>query len=438
MTRFYAALAIVACVIFCAGQTDAQTVVASEDFDGGALNLTSGFDPGTENLDGGGGDWYGVGSLDVWPQAGGIPFGMIDESITNFLTDTEGILSDATSDRLNNFFGIADTREWTDDVNGDPTNPLVTSWTFDISSATGAMQLNIDMGQCSDGNSFTGFNEGFVLFEYSIDGAPFQTAFSCDSFDASASGFAYRLMDEPLNSAGVVFVCQATGPGTIQKISAEDGSVSANTILDKCPPAGASGEGTLDTFVTDIVGSGSSIEIRMTTAISFESFVFDNIVITESSSGPVGISPETITTTRGSYVSGGIPEISASDNQDYRIARASNDIQSRTEFEVTATSPTDRPNSFEVTLEGAVFARSNVVQTIELFDYDLGVWELVDSQNANRSPSPDKVVTIAATGDLSRFVEVGTNQISARVRYRSGNPRQNFTSNTDLFSWTIE
>jgi hypothetical protein len=58
--------------------------------------------------------------------------------------------------------------------------------------------------------------------------------------------------------------------------------------------------------------------------------------------------------------------------------------------------------------EGAVFARSNVVQTIELFDYDAAVWELVDTTNSVWSPAPDSVVTVAATGDLSRFVEAGT------------------------------
>ena len=155
-------------------------------------------------------------------------------------------------------------------------------------------------------------------------------------------------------------------------------------------------------------------------------------------SGPVTVSPDTITTTRGTFNSGGIPEISASDNQDYRISRSNSDIQSRTEFEVKAVSPVAAPTSFEVTLEGAVFARSNVVQTISLFDYVAGSFEVVDTRNANRSPSPDSTVTVAATGDLSRFVEPGTNCIEARVLFRSDNPRQNFTSNTDYFVWTIE
>ena len=131
-------------------------------------------------------------------------------------------------------------------------------------------------------------------------------------------------------------------------------------------------------------GNSSEITIDvLATGTDFDAVLAE---VMPTTGGPITVTPDTITTTRGAYVSGGIPEISASDHQDYRISRAGNDIQSRTEFEVKATSPTDRPTAFEVTLEGAVFARSNVVQTIELFDYDLGVWEQVDSQNANRSP----------------------------------------------------
>ena len=127
-----------------------------------------------------------------------------------------------------------------------------------------------------------------------------------------------------------------------------------------------------------------------------------------------------------------------SDNSDLSLRRLSTDIQSRTEFEVKGISPIATPSSFEFKLEGAVFARSNVVQTIELYDYMAAAWELVDSRNAARSPAPDLVVTVGATGDLSRFVEAGTRCVEARVRYRSDNPRQVFGSNTDQTIWTIQ
>ena len=64
-----------------------------------------------------------------------------------------------------------------------------------------------------------------------------------------------------------------------------------------------------------------------------------------------------------------------------------------------------------------MFARSNVIQTVEFFDYDAQDWVQVGSENAARSPSPDSIMVVAGTGDLSRFVEDGTLCIQARVRF---------------------
>lgn len=156
------------------------------------------------------------------------------------------------------------------------------------------------------------------------------------------------------------------------------------------------------------------------------------------SAGPVTVSPDTVTTTRGQYVAGDAASLADSDNVDYQLRRSTSDIQSRTEFQVKSISPTATPTTFEFTLEGSVFARSNVVQTIELFDYEAGAWELVNTTDAARSPAPDSVVTATPGGDLSRFVQAGTMCIEARIRFQSDNPRQQFASNTDQAVWTIE
>ena len=150
----------------------------------------------------------------------------------------------------------------------------------------------------------------------------------------------------------------------------------------------------------------------------------------------VKVAPDSFVVTRGTYVSGGIAELSLSDNQDLSIRRNTADIQSRTQFEVKSTSPYSRPNAFEIRLEGSVFARSPVDQSLELFDYVTASWELVDLRQASRFT--DATVTISATGDLSRFVQPGTRCIEARIQYRSRNPRQNFASNTDQVQWTIQ
>ncbi len=145
--------------------------------------------------------------------------------------------------------------------------------------------------------------------------------------------------------------------------------------------------------------------------------------------------PNSVADTRGQYVMGDAASLAQSDNVDYVLRRAVNDTQSRTEFVVDGVSPTLMPNGVEVTLEGAVFARSTVVQTIEMFDYILDDWELVDTRNATNMV--DSTVMVTLGGDLSRFVDPSTGSMSARIRFQSLNPRQRFSSNTDLFNWTI-
>ncbi len=186
----------------------------------------------------------------------------------------------------------------------------------------------------------------------------------------------------------------------------------------------------------DVAGGQGSFVVHYGFGSAFPT---NQIVLTDfMSSGPVVVAPDTFTVTRGNYVSGNATDLTSSDNSDLSLRRSNSDIQSRTEFEVKGISLVAAPSSLEFTLEGAVFARSNVVQTIELFDYTAAAWELVDTRNAARSPSPDSVVTVAATGDLSRFVEPATMCVEARVRYQSNSPRQRFASNTDQTVWMIE
>jgi outer membrane protein assembly factor BamB len=150
---------------------------------------------------------------------------------------------------------------------------------------------------------------------------------------------------------------------------------------------------------------------------------------------PTEVTADSFIVTRGLYVSGDETSLTASDNVDLALQRSNSDVQSRTEFQVMGISPTTSPASLEVTLEGAVFARSTVVQTIELWDYVAGAWELVDARNATNII--DSTATVAATGDLSRFVDQTTLSVEARIQFQSVSPRQQFASNTDQFIWTI-
>ena len=59
-------------------------VVAQEDFDGGAFGLITNTVP---LLDGGAGDFFGVGNRNAWPQgfpSPGVPFSLADDTVVGY------------------------------------------------------------------------------------------------------------------------------------------------------------------------------------------------------------------------------------------------------------------------------------------------------------------------------------------------------------------
>lgn len=150
---------------------------------------------------------------------------------------------------------------------------------------------------------------------------------------------------------------------------------------------------------------------------------------------PVAVVPAEIVVTGGRLNSGSVAELSASDNEDLSLFRDFQSVVAVTEFVATATSPVAEPTSFEVTLEGSVFARSAVEQSIALWNYDTNAYEVISTENASRFL--DASVSVSATGALERFLGPA-NELQVRVRYRGLNPRLQFSSNTDHFFWTIE
>ena len=255
------------------------------DFDGTMTGVISGFTP-ADNLDDGGGDFFGIGDLANWPQGlptPGIPFSIGDDSVIDisegtrdpanaFPGDNEGVFGQER-DPEDGFFAISDTRDAAGNLGAPPT----AEWVFDVSGYTD-LALSIDMGaQAND--SFGGFSDAtLVTFEYSIDGSAFATAFSIAP-NSDFGTFGYRAMDSglvpPVGDNGPL---QATGPNAITKFGA-DGSFPADTFLNKSPADGT-GAGELDSFLTEIVGTGDELTLRLTADLPFEAMVFDNIEIT--------------------------------------------------------------------------------------------------------------------------------------------------------------
>ena len=77
--------------------------------------------------------------------------------------------------------------------------------------------------------------------------------------------------------------------------------------------------------------------------------------------GPVAdVTPDTLNLVTGVAAGGGLPQLQASDNIDFRSQRNIAGLQSRVVYELGATSPTETPSAMDFTIEESVFARGSV------------------------------------------------------------------------------
>lgn len=144
---------------------------------------------------------------------------------------------------------------------------------------------------------------------------------------------------------------------------------------------------------------------------------------------------ETLSVINGINSGGFVGDLDDSDNVDFTLRRNQASVAAICEIEIQSTSAVDSPTQFDLTVEASAFYRTEVIESISMFDYDAGSFEIVASEDASRFV--DSVVVGSGTGDLSRFVEDGTGAVLARVRFRSSVPRQSFSVSIDQIFWTI-
>lgn len=141
--------------------------------------------------------------------------------------------------------------------------------------------------------------------------------------------------------------------------------------------------------------------------------------------------------TQGVYAGDGDPAgLFESDNVDLSISRDRLAVSGNITLLVQASGKCDNPSTMSFTLEGSVFARQGVTQSVEMYNYDSGAFEEVDSRAASRFT--DSTATITPTGDLSRFVESGTGNVQARVKFVPAVARASYNANIDMVDWAIE
>lgn len=249
--------------VFALAGTSMGDVVASEDFDGGAVNLM-----GTANVfdfgagGGTGGDVFGRVSPFNSGGTGG-PFDVWDDTVADmsgggaFPNDTLGIAGQNSTA----FFAMND-MDGDIDGGGNSLNNAV--WTFDISSAVSITNVMIDIGAMGDFEASS--SDGFRI-EAQVDGGGYTEIFLARTNEDLFKD--YRPLD-----GGFVF----SDDDPLELFI--DGAVDAVGTLDKSDP----NTGLFDTYTSVALAgqSGSTLDIRVSwdgTPSGSEPMGIDNITV---------------------------------------------------------------------------------------------------------------------------------------------------------------
>jgi V8-like Glu-specific endopeptidase len=142
----------------------------------------------------------------------------------------------------------------------------------------------------------------------------------------------------------------------------------------------------------------------------------------------------------GSPVSGTLQDARFSDDFYFQLIPTPTTNPVKQKIDVILLTEYNGPlNRFEFHLEAAMSGgpQGDVIQKVEMWDRNAGVWELFDSRPASVA---DTTVVASASGDLSRFVHPLTGEIIARVGWSSpqfSGSSFNWTVNVDQFGWLI-
>jgi hypothetical protein len=141
------------------------------------------------------------------------------------------------------------------------------------------------------------------------------------------------------------------------------------------------------------------------------------------------VAPVDYTVFRGLQVSGQLSDVQATDDQylKFNPGITLNPSEPPVWIEFEGTLPSDNPTTLSVTLEASANSVS-INQSIEMFNWDIGQYQLVDSRLA--SLNSDSVVTINVTSNVADYVQAGTGHIKTRTGWRA-------SGIVFLFPWTI-
>ena len=132
---------------------------------------------------------------------------------------------------------------------------------------------------------------------------------------------------------------------------------------------------------------------------------------------------------RGVQTAGDLEDVFESDDSylKFKPGLTLNSSEPPVWIEFMGTLPGDNPAALTITLE----ARANTLglnQTMEMFNYNSGLYELVKMQSA--SFNVDSISTVDVSANIPDYVQAGTGSVQARVGWRAAGPIL-------IYPWTI-
>jgi photosystem II stability/assembly factor-like uncharacterized protein len=136
----------------------------------------------------------------------------------------------------------------------------------------------------------------------------------------------------------------------------------------------------------------------------------------------------------GVHVSGGVPELLASDNA-YYVAKPRYGIprqQDRVMLVVEGTSPSTTPSALEFKVECRV--TDSVQLRVEFWNFQTGAWEEV---HFSQAALVDTEVTVTAPAPASRYIDVSTRKVRARLLFRPADTNRLWIAYIDRTVWRV-
>ncbi len=134
---------------------------------------------------------------------------------------------------------------------------------------------------------------------------------------------------------------------------------------------------------------------------------------------PVTIAPTSFAVFRGTRESGGLSSLATSDDNYMVIRNGVTALRSESPItlRVAAASPGESPTELKFAVENRV-SISGLTQRIDLYNYTLGRYDLLDQRTASQT---DTVVTVTTATPVD-YVENGTRKIQSQLRIRADGP----------------